>query len=90
MIDALKELYKWNQHRVNFYRIAEIYDRQKDYANAVHYYEKYMSMVPEGQRIPRDDEGNPIEGGQQTYYQLAEKRIKKIKEEDFFRHGIKE
>ena len=87
-IDALKELYQWNQHRVNFYRIAEIYDRQEDYANAVHYYEKYMSMVPEDQRIPRDEEGNPIEGGQQTYYQLAEKRIKKIKEEDFFRHGI--
>ena len=85
-IDALKELYKWNKHRVVFYWIAQIYDQREDYDNAVHYYEKYMSMVPENERIPRDKEGNIVTGSQ-SYYQLAEKRIKKIKEEDFFRNG---
>ena len=85
-IDALKELYKWNKHRVVFYWIAQIYDQREDYDNAVHYYEKYMSMVPENERIPRDKEGN-IVAGSQSYYQLADKRIKKIKEEDFFRNG---
>ena len=86
-IDALKELYKWNKHRVNFYRIAEIYEGRKDYANAIHYYEKYMALVPEDERVPRDEEGNPIEGSQ-TFYQLADKRIKKLKEEDFFQNGV--
>ena len=88
-IEALKELYKWNKHRVMFYRIAQIYDHQKDYANAVHFYEKYMQMVPAGERIARDAEGTPIEN-KQTYYQLADKRVKKIKAEDFFRNGVKE
>ena len=86
-IDALKELYKWNKRRVNFYRIAEIYEGRKDYANAIHYYEKYMALVPEDERVPRDEEGNPIEGSQ-TFYQLADKRIKELKEEDFFQNGV--
>lgn len=86
-IDALKEQYKWDKHRVNYYHIAQIYDSEKDYANAIYYYEKYMALVPKEERILKDDNGNPIEKSQ-TYYQLANKRIKKIKEEDFFRNGV--
>jgi hypothetical protein len=72
---------------VNYYHIAQIYDSEKDYANAIYYYEKYMALVPKEERILKDDNGNPIENSQ-TYYQLANKRIKKIKEEDFFRNGV--
>ena len=46
-----------------------------------------MALVPKEERILKDDNGNPIENSQ-TYYQLANKRIKKIKEEDFFRNGV--
>jgi hypothetical protein len=46
-----------------------------------------MALVPEDERVPRDEEGNPIEGSQ-TFYQLADKRIKKLKEEDFFQNGV--
>ena len=88
-IEALKQLYKWKKHRVIFYQIAQAYDWKKDYANAVHYYEKYMSMVPEGERYARDEEGNPTEGAL-TYYQMADKRVKRIKAEDFFRNGVEE
>ena len=88
-IDALKELYKWNKHRVVYYRIAQIYDHQEDYANAVHYYEKYISMVPKQEQMAVDEDGKMLKDVQ-TYYQLAQKRIEKIKAEDFFRNGKKE
>ncbi|MBQ8521293.1 MAG: hypothetical protein IJ456_07960 [Bacteroides sp.] len=88
-IDALKEVYKWSKHRVIFYRIAQAYDHKEDYANAVHYYEKYMSLVPQQERTAVDDEGKPLKDVQ-TYYQLAAKRVEKIKAEDFFRNGKKE
>ena len=88
-IDALKELYKWNKHRVVYYRIAQIYDHQEDYANAVHYYEKYMSMVSKQEQMAVDEDGKMLKDVQ-TYYQLAQKRIEKIKAEDFFRNGKKE
>ena len=88
-IDALKEVYKWNKHRVVYYRIAQTYDHQEDYSNAVHYYEKYMSMVSQQERVAHDEGGKPLKDVQ-TYYQLAGKRIEKIKAEDFFRNGKKE
>ena len=66
----------------------KLYMLQKDYANAIYYYEKYMSMVPEDKRMALDDEGKPM-AGWTSLYQMAEKKIQKIKEENFFRNGLK-
>lgn len=87
-IEALKEQYKRNKKRVIYYRIAQIYDDEKDYTKAIQYYEKYMAMVPEEERVRRDENGNPLNISR-TYYQLAERRVRLLKEDDFFRNGVK-
>ena len=69
-----------------YYSIARAYDSNKDYENAIHFYEKFMSLTPKNQRFPYDEEGKIIESAT-TMYQIAEKRVKKIREEDFFRNG---
>ena len=46
----------------------------------------FMSLTPKNQRFPYDEEGKIIESAT-TMYQIAEKRVKKIREEDFFRNG---
>ena len=85
-IEAMKEAYPYTKKYTLFYQIAEIYDRQKDYANAVHYYEKYMALVPKNKQVALDDEGKPMLDVQ-TMYQKARRRVEKIKVEDFFRNG---
>ncbi len=85
-IEAMKEAYSYTKKYTLFYQIAEIYDRQKDYANAVHYYEKYMALVPKNKQVALDDEGNPMPDVD-TLYQKARRRVEKIKVEDFFRNG---
>ena len=45
-------------------------------------------MVPEDKRMALDDEGKPM-AGWTSLYQMAEKKIQKIKEENFFRNGLK-
>lgn len=85
-IDAIKKLYSLNKKYTLLYRIADIYDRQKDYANAVHYYEKYMALVPKDKQVALDDEGKPLPDVD-TMYQKARRRVEKIKAEDFFRNG---
>ena len=87
-IEIMKKTYAMNKKYTLFYKIAEVYDRQKDYANAIYYYEKYMSMVPEDKRMALDDEGKPM-AGWTSLYQMAEKKIQKMKEENFFRNGLK-
>ena len=59
----------------------------KDEKNAIRYYRKYMATVPEDQRYALDENGNPVED-RITLYQQAWKRVKKIKEEGFFRGDI--
>ena len=54
--------------------------------NAINFSEKFMSLTPTNQRFPYDEEGKIIESAT-TMYQIAEKRVKKIREEDFFRNG---
>ena len=85
-IEAMKEAYPYTKKYTLFYQIAEIYDRQKDYANAVHYYEKYMALVPKNKQVALDDEGKPMPDVE-TLYQKARRRVEKIKVEDFFRNG---
>lgn len=85
-IDAIKKLYSLNKKYTLLYTIADIYDRQKDYTNAVHYYERYMALVPKDKQIALDDEGKPIDDAE-TLYQKARRRVEKIKAEDFFRNG---
>ena len=85
-IDAMKKLYSMNKKYTLLYRIADVYDRQKDYANAVHYYEKYMALVPKNKQMALDDEGNPLPDVD-TMYLKARRRVEKIKAEDFFRNG---
>ena len=62
-------------------------DWKEDEKNAIRYYKKYMATVPEDQRYALDEDGNPVED-RITLYQQAWKRIKKIKEEGFFRGDI--
>ena len=85
-IEAMNHLYKLNKDYKLFYSIARAYDLNKDYENAVHFYEKFMSLTPKNQRFPYDEEGKLIESATTTY-QVAEKRVQKIKEEDFFKNG---
>ena len=85
-IEAMKEAYPYTKKYTLFFQIAEIYDRQKDYTNAVHYYEKYMALVPKNKQVALDDEGKPMLDVQ-TMYQRARRRVEKIKVEDFFRNG---
>ena len=86
-METMKKLYSYTKKYKIFYQIADIYDRQKDYANAVHYYEKYMSLVPKDRQEALDDEGKPIPNAE-TLYQRVKRRIEKIKAEDFFRNGV--
>ena len=85
-IDIIKKVYSYNKKYTLYYKIAEIYDRQKDYTNAVHYYEKYMALVPKNKQVALDDEGKPMPDVD-TLYQKARRRVEKIKVEDFFRNG---
>lgn len=86
-IEAMKKLYSYNKRYTLFYHIAYTYDRKKDYANAVHYYEKYMAQVPKDKQLALDDEGKP-KPNVETLYQVAKRRVEKIKAEDFFRNGV--
>ena len=85
-IELIKKVYSYNKKYTLYYKIADIYDRQKDYVNAVHYYEKYMDLVPKDKQVALDDEGNPMPEID-TMYQKARRRVEKIKVEDFFRNG---
>ena len=85
-IEVMKEAYSYTKRYTLFYQIAEIYDYQKDYVNAVHYYEKYMALVPKNKQAVLDSEGNPLPNAD-TMYQKARRRVEKIKVEDFFRNG---
>lgn len=87
-IEVMKKTYTLNKKYTLFFKIAEVYEKQKDYANAIHYYEKYMSMVPKDKQMALDDNGKPMPGWT-SLYQIAERKIKLIKEENFFRNGIK-
>lgn len=88
-IEVLKKLYSLNKKYILLYNIASIYDRQKDYANAVYYYEKYLTQVPKNKYEVLDDEGNPIPDAE-SLYQRVRKRVEKIKAEDFFRNGVQD
>ena len=86
-IEAMKKLYSYNKKYTLFYNIAYTYDHQKDYANAVHYYEKYLALVPKDKQIVLDSDGKPMPNSD-TLYQVAKRRVEKIKAEDFFRNGV--
>ena len=87
-IEILKKTYSLNKKYTIYYKIAEVYERQKDYANAIHYYEKYMALVPKDKQVVFDSDGQPSKKTK-TWYQMADMRIKKMKEESFFRDGVK-
>jgi tetratricopeptide (TPR) repeat protein len=87
-IEVMKKAYSLNKKYTLFFKIAELYNKQKDYANAIHYYEKYMSMVPKDKQMALDETGKPMVGWT-SLYQIAERKIKEIREESFFQHGIK-
>lgn len=83
-IAALEKLYSYTKKNSILYKIARRYDWKEDEKNAIRYYEKFMATVPEDQRYALDENGNPSED-RITLYQQAWKRVKKIKEEGFFR-----
>lgn len=87
-IEILKKTYALNKKYTIFFKIAEVYERQKDYANAIHYYEKYMAMVPEDKRVILDSDGKPDKKAM-SWYQAASMKVEKIKAESFFRDGVK-
>ncbi|MCE2616648.1 MAG: tetratricopeptide repeat protein [Phocaeicola sp.] len=87
-IERLKALYSLTKDYYIYYRIGRSYDYGlKDYSKAVAAYEKYMSMVPEERRVARLKDGTLVENALSNY-QVAERRIKEIKEEKFFRDGF--
>ena len=83
----MEKLYSYTKKNSLLYKIARVYDWKEDEKNAIRYYEKYMATVPEDQRYALDENGNPSEE-RITLYQQSWKRIKKIKEEGFFRGDI--
>ena len=85
-IEVMKKLYSMSKKYTLFYKIAYVYDRQKDYANALYFYEKFMSMVPKDKQVILDKDGKP-KPGVVSWYQLSQKRVEKIKAEEFFRNG---
>ena len=87
-IEVMKKTYALNKKNTLLYKIAEVYERQEDYANALYFYEKFMALVPKDKQVALDEEGEPVQNWE-TMYQMAEKRVKKIKEESFFRDGVK-
>ena len=87
-IEVMKKTYALNKKNTLLYKIAEVYERQEDYANALYFYEKFMALVPKDKQVALDEEGEPVQNWE-TMYQMAEKRVKKIKEESFFRGGVK-
>ena len=87
-IEVLKKTYALNKKYIIFFKIAEVYERQKDYTNAIYYYEKYMAMVPEDKRVILDSDGKPDEKAI-SWYQAASRKVEKMKEESFFRDGVK-
>ncbi len=83
-LEALQQLYKLTKRNVLYFRMAGVYEvRLKDAKNAIRYYERYMQNVPESERYILDEQGQLVPNTE-TYYQVAEKRIKKLKEEGFF------
>ncbi len=83
-LEALQQLYDLTKRNVLFFRMAGVYEvRLKDAENAIRYYERYMRNVPEAERYVLDETGKPVPNSE-TYYQVAERRIRKLKEERFF------
>lgn len=85
-INTLQQLYKLNQDYQIFFKIASVYERNEDIANAIYFYEKFMSFVPEDKRLAVDEDGRPIEGAL-TRYQYALRQVEKLRTEDFFQNG---
>lgn len=85
-IKALQQLYTFNKDYQIFFKIAQVYEWNRDDANAIYFYEKFMKFVPEDKRLALDEEGKPIEGAL-TRYQHAARQIEKIKSENFFKNG---
>ena len=71
------------------FRIAQQYDAMKNYKQAAVYYEKYMAAVPENKRMVRKEDGSVAEDAM-TNYQWVERRIREIREEQFFKEGFPE
>ena len=89
-IERLKTLYSLTKDYYIYYRMGRAYDYGlKDYSNAIAAYEKYMSMVPEERRVAHLKDGTVIENALSNY-QVAERRIREIKEEKFFKEGFTE
>ena len=88
-IEVMKKTYTLSKKYILFFRIAEVYYNQQDFVNATHYYEKFISMVPKEKRITTDD-NNDSSTALTRLYQVAERKLKLMNEETFFRYGVKE
>lgn len=85
-IDALKKLYDYSKSNRTLYNIGLRYEWAKDIKNATLYYEKYMATISEKERYALDENGN-VATDRITLYQDAQKRIKYMKTEAFFKEG---
>ena len=88
-IDMLHHLHRLTNNYVVYFRIAQQYDAMKNYKQAAVYYEKYMAAVPENKRMVRKEDGSVAEDAM-TNYQWVERRIREIREEQFFKEGFPE
>lgn len=85
-IEALKQVYKYNPNkRSTLYNIGVIYQRQKNYPQALRYLEQFLKTESaNANNTPKLDENGAIDGGETMIYNAARQRIKEIKEEKFW------
>lgn len=92
-IETLKTVYKYEpSYKYALYSIALIYDIQlKDTGNAIKYLEEFLKTKPRDEQKKESTQqiNGEIALGPLSYYQAAEKRLEAIKEELFFKEGIK-
>ncbi len=89
-IKALEKLYEYDpEAKSTLYSIGLVYqDRLKDNKNAIRYLEEFMkTRSPINTSEAVLNEAGELVMEEDTYYKAAEQRLKKLKEEEFFKTG---
>ncbi len=88
-VEVMKMLFNINKDYSLLNKIADIYYYKKDYNNAISFYERYMASVPKDMRYTKLNENGEKQDNVTTKYLEAERKIKKIKAENFFKNNKK-
>lgn len=82
-IAALKKLYEYQQYPIYLYRIGCLYYYEKDIKNYSSYLNRYLATEPKS-RTSKIVDGKEV----QTTYDDARKRLKDLKEDEFFKGNL--